>query len=145
MGGFIAARVLPELGWRVLLLGGGVAPLVLVPVLSALMPESVRFLVMRGGADGRIAAVLRRIAPAADVRCARFVDTALSTGSPVAQLFGDGLLKGTLLLWLAFFMSLLVVYLMTNWMPTLLNARLRRVREVAARKKSVALAGSMES
>jgi AAHS family 4-hydroxybenzoate transporter-like MFS transporter len=30
-------------------------------------------------------------------------------------------LKGTLLLWLAFFMSLLVVYLMTNWMPTLLQ------------------------
>ena len=27
MGGFIAARVLPEFGWRVLLLGGGVAPL----------------------------------------------------------------------------------------------------------------------
>ena len=39
----------------------------------------------------------------------------------MAQLFGGGLLKGTLLLWLAFFMSLLVVYLMTNWMPTLLQ------------------------
>ena len=85
------------------------------------MPESVRFLVMRGGADGRIAAVLRRIAPAADIRGARFVDAAVSTASPVAQLFGGGLLKGTLLLWLAFFMSLLVVYLMTNWMPTLLQ------------------------
>ena len=36
-------------------------------------------------------------------------------------MFGGGLLKGTLLLWLAFFMSLLVVYLMTNWMPTLLQ------------------------
>jgi AAHS family 4-hydroxybenzoate transporter-like MFS transporter len=121
MGGFIAARVLPEFGWRILLLGGGAAPLVLVPVLSALMPESVRFLVMRGGADDRIAGVLRHIAPTADIRGARFVDAAISTGSPVAQLFDDGLLTGTLLLWLAFFMSLLVVYLMTNWMPTLLQ------------------------
>ena len=121
MGGFIAARVLPEFGWRVLLLGGGVAPLVLVPVLWALMPESVRFLVMRGGADGRIAAVLRGIAPAAGIHGARFVDGAISPGSPVAQLFRGGLLRGTLLLWLAFFMSLLVVYLMTNWMPTLLQ------------------------
>src|SRR5580765_5820044 len=60
MGGFIAARVLPEFGWRILLLGGGAAPLLLVPVLSALMPESVRFLVMRGGADDRIAGVLQR-------------------------------------------------------------------------------------
>ena len=39
----------------------------------------------------------------------------------MAELFGGGLLKGTLLLWLAFFMSLLVVYLLTNWMPTLLQ------------------------
>ena len=93
MGGFIAARVLPEFGWRVLLLGGGVAPLVLVPVLSALMPESVRFLVMRGGADDRIAGVLQRIAPTADIRGARFVDAAITTGSPVAQLFDCGLLR----------------------------------------------------
>jgi AAHS family 4-hydroxybenzoate transporter-like MFS transporter len=121
MGGLIAARVLPDFGWRVLLLGGGMAPLALVPVLIALLPESVRFLVMRGNADARIAGVLRRIAPTADFRGARFVDAAVSTGSPVAQLFQSGLLKGTLLLWLAFFSSLLVVYLMTNWMPTLLQ------------------------
>jgi AAHS family 4-hydroxybenzoate transporter-like MFS transporter len=41
--------------------------------------------------------------------------------SPVRQLFGGGLFLGTLLLWLAFFMSLLVVYLLTNWMPTLIQ------------------------
>jgi AAHS family 4-hydroxybenzoate transporter-like MFS transporter len=121
IAGLVASRVLPSLGWRVLLVFGGVGPLVLAPVLGALLPESVRFLVMKGNADDRIAAVLRRIAPAADLSDARFVDTAVSRASPVAQLFGGGLLKGTLLLWLAFFMSLLGVYLMTNWMPTLLQ------------------------
>jgi len=30
-------------------------------------------------------------------------------------------MSGTLLLWLAFFMSLLVVYLLSNWMPTLIQ------------------------
>jgi AAHS family 4-hydroxybenzoate transporter-like MFS transporter len=117
MAGFIAARVLPGFGWRVLLVGGGVAP----PVLGALLPESVRFLVMRGDAQDRIAAVLRRIAPAADLRGVSFTGAATSQASPVTQLFSGGLVKGTLLLWLAFFMSLLVVYLMTNWMPTLLQ------------------------
>src|SRR5262249_3998342 len=39
----------------------------------------------------------------------------------VRQLFGGGLVIGTLVLWLAFFMSLLVVYLLTNWMPTLIQ------------------------
>ena len=68
MAGLIAARVLPGFGWRVLLFGGGLAPLVLAPVLGALLPESVRFLVMKGDAQDRIAAVLRRIGPAADLR-----------------------------------------------------------------------------
>jgi AAHS family 4-hydroxybenzoate transporter-like MFS transporter len=30
-------------------------------------------------------------------------------------------MRGTLLLWLAFFMSLFVVYLLSNWMPTLIQ------------------------
>ena len=121
MGGLIAAQVLPTFGWRVLLVGGGIAPLVLAPVLGMLLPESVRFLVTKGNAHQPIAAILGRIAPATDFRGATFVDAAVPNRSPVVQLFSGGLLKGTLLLWLAFFMSLLVVYLMTSWMPTLLQ------------------------
>jgi len=121
LGGLIAAQVLPRSGWRILLAGGGVAPLLLAPALGLWLPESVRFLVRMGNAHERIAAVLGRIAPAVDLRGARFADQTSAQASPVVQLFGGGLLKGTLLLWLAFFMSLLVVYLMTSWMPTLLQ------------------------
>ena len=121
MAGLIAARVLPDFGWRVLLGGGGVAPLVLAPLLLMLLPESVRFMVTKGDAQERIAAVLGRISPGAGFHGATFVDTTPSSTSPVAQLLRGDLVKGTLLLWLAFFMSLLVVYLMTNWMPTLLQ------------------------
>ena len=121
VGGLIAAAVLPHLGWRVLLVGGGLAPLALAPVLGVLLPESVRFLVTTGNADERIAAILARVAPTTNLRGVRFVDEPTPKASPVVQLFGGGLLRATLLLWLAFFMSLLVVYLMTNWMPTLLQ------------------------
>ena len=121
LGGLIAAEVLPRSGWRVLLAGGGVAPLVLAPALGLWLPESVRFLVAMGNAHERIAAVLGRIAPGVHLGGARFPDQTSPPASPVVQLFGGGLLKDTLLLWLAFFMSLLVVYLMTSWMPTLLQ------------------------
>ena len=124
LGGFIAAHVLPHYGWRTLLVGGGVAPLVLAPILAWALPESVRYLIMKTDkvdAQDRVAAVLRRIAPAADLRGATFVGAAPSQASPVRQLFGGGLFVGTLLLWLSFFMSLLVVYLLTNWMPTLIQ------------------------
>jgi len=37
-------------------------------------------------------------------------------------LFDRGLLRGTLLLWIVFFMSLLVFYLLTNWLPTVIKS-----------------------
>ena len=136
LGGIIAAQVLPTYGWRALLVGGGVAPLLFVPLLVWALPESVRYLVMRGDAHDRIAKVLRQIAPESDLAAARFVGAAASTVSPVRQLFGGGLFVGTLLLWLSFFMSLLVVYLLTNWMPTLIqqasNASLADAARMAA-------------
>src|SRR4030095_5110641 len=48
MGGIIVAQVLPGYGWRALLVSGGVAPLLLAPVLAWMLPESVRCLVMKG-------------------------------------------------------------------------------------------------
>jgi AAHS family 4-hydroxybenzoate transporter-like MFS transporter len=121
MGGFVAAHVLPVYGWRALLVGGGVAPLLFVPVLAWALPESVRYLVMKGTAQDSVRAVLNRIAPSARLRGVTFVGAAAPTVSPVRQLFSGGLFAGTLLLWVSFFMSLLVVYLLTNWMPTLIQ------------------------
>jgi AAHS family 4-hydroxybenzoate transporter-like MFS transporter len=121
LGGLIAARVLEQFGWRPLLAGGGVVPLALAPVLWWALPESVRYLVIRGDAAPRIAAVLHQIAPTVDLAGATFVGSNAPAASPVRQLFSGGLMRGTLLLWLAFFMSLLVVYLLSNWMPTLIQ------------------------
>jgi AAHS family 4-hydroxybenzoate transporter-like MFS transporter len=98
------------------------AALLLAPVLVRALPESVRYLVMKGGQDARIATALRRIEPAADLADAAFTGGRKSQGSPVRQLFQGGLLRGTLLLWTTFFMSLLVVYLLSSWLPTLIHS-----------------------
>lgn len=100
---------------------GGVLPLALVPVLAWAMPESVRFLVMRGGETQRVVATLRRIAPEANLEAAIFAGARKPHDSPMRQLLSGDLLLGTLLLWSAFFMSLLVVYLLSSWLPTLIN------------------------
>jgi len=121
LGGIAAAQVVTAYGWRPLLVAGGTVPVLLVPVLYAVLPESVRYLVSQGGDGSRVAAALRRIAPEVGFEGARFVGADAPQASPVRQLFAGGLLPGTLLLWLAFFMSLLVVYLLSNWMPTLIQ------------------------
>ncbi len=44
-GGFLAAWMIPNFGWRGVLIFGGVTPLVLATLVAAKMPESVRFMV----------------------------------------------------------------------------------------------------
>ncbi|WP_024519176.1 MFS transporter [Bradyrhizobium sp. Tv2a-2] len=123
VGGLLAAALIPALGWRSVFVVGGLAPLLLVPILVRALPESIRFLALVGGRDREVAELLRRITPdmppAADVR---FVaqEPRLS-GLPVAHLFAEKRAATTLLLWIVFFMSLLDLYLLSNWLPTVLN------------------------
>ena len=91
-------------------------------VLLFLLPELVRYLALKGGHDARVA----RASCAGSTRRRRWTGRASSAcaGSrvrPCGSCSCRGLAAGTLLLWLTFFMSLLVFYLLTSWLPTLLN------------------------
>lgn len=121
LGGLSAAALLQDFGWQGVLILGGVLPLILAVVLIFMLPESARYLVLKGGKDEQVSTILRRVDPAASLEGARYVGVRKVEGSPVRQLFLPGLGAGTLLLWLTFFMSLLVFYLLTSWLPTLLN------------------------
>jgi MFS transporter, AAHS family, 4-hydroxybenzoate transporter len=123
LSGLIAAALIPAFGWRSIFLIGGIAPLLLVPFLAVRLPESVRFLALSGQADARVAELLTRIAPSV-----RFPATmsfgvydAKLVGLPIAHLFREGRALATLVLWAVFFMSLLDLYLLLNWLPTVLN------------------------
>jgi AAHS family 4-hydroxybenzoate transporter-like MFS transporter len=124
LGGFLAAWMIPQWGWRSVLLAGGTVPVVLAVLIVLLLPESVRFLVAKGGAPARIRAYLSRIsASAAGAR--EFVMT--ETAAPADAASGIGLilarpyLTGTVMLWLAYFMGLVIFYSLINWMPLLLK------------------------
>ncbi len=121
LGGLSAAALIADFGWQGVLVLGGVLPLVLAVVLLFVLPESVRYLVLKGGNDARVAGILKRVDPVPELDGAQFTGVRKVPGSPVRQLFNPGLVAGTLLLWLTFFMSLLVFYLLTSWLPTLLN------------------------
>jgi len=94
-----------------------------VPILAWRLPESVRFLALTGTAHERVAQLLALVNPAAGFASAtRFVvnEPALA-GIPVLHLFRGGRTPVTLLLWVVFFMSLLDLYFLANWLPTVLN------------------------
>ena len=134
LGGFVAAGLIPHFGWRSVFVVGGVAPLLLVPVLALKLPESVRFLALTGRGDARVAQLLGRINPkAAFAAATRFVvHEPELVGMPVLHLFRAGRTLVTLLLWMVFFMSLLDLYFLSNWLPTVLNDLGASVSEAAA-------------
>jgi MFS transporter, AAHS family, 4-hydroxybenzoate transporter len=123
LGGMLAAGLIPHYGWRSVFIVGGVAPLIMVPILALKLPESVRFLALQDKAPARVAELLGRINPkAAFASDTRFViqETHLA-GIPVVHLFRERRTATTLLLWVVFFMSLLDLYFLSNWLPTVLN------------------------
>src|ERR1700675_2863667 len=134
LGGFLAAALIPLFGWRSVFVVGGLAPLALVPVLARRLPESVRFLALTGRAQERVAELLWSISPRAVFAPATqfVVHEPELTGIPVLHLFRDGRTLVTLLLWVVFFMSLLDLYFLSNWLPTVLNDLGASVSEAAA-------------
>lgn len=122
LGGVVTAYLIEHVGWRGVLVLGGALPIVLVPMLALLLPESVRYLATRQGMQARIGAILARIDPRGVQPGQHYVaDEPEGPGSPVGQLFATRYRKGTLWLWLAFFCSLLLLYLMINWLPILVQ------------------------
>ena len=126
LGGFIAAALIPAFGWPSVFIAGGVAPLVLALVLLVLLPESTRFMVVKGFAKEKVATILKRISPkdAAELDAAAgftVPEQKLKVSNPIKTILSPPLLLGTLCLWLVYFGGLMVVFLLTSWLPTLLR------------------------
>ncbi len=121
--GFLAAWLIPHYGWRSVLMAGGGLPLLLVPVLLALLPESARFMVVRRFAAARIGAVLGRICRTTFPAGTEFfsAEPPVQSKTPIGVVFSQGYGLMTVALWVTYFMGLLVIYLLTGWLPTLIK------------------------
>jgi AAHS family 4-hydroxybenzoate transporter-like MFS transporter len=123
-GGFLAAWLIPNFGWRSVLIFGGTTPLLLVVALLIELPESVRFQVAKAAPVEKIRATLARIASDAS-NAASFVLTerapAVAGKSGIKLVLSPSYIVGSIMLWLAYFMGLVIFYASINWMPILLK------------------------
>jgi len=125
LGGVIAARILPAFGWRALYAIGGAAPLLFALVLLLALPESPRFLVRRPARWPELAAVLTRMGHEVSPGTA-FEDSTERMRTErvsLSTLFGPGLARDTVGLWVAFFFCLSSIYLVFGWLPAMLTSR----------------------
>ena len=104
LGGAVAALVSMLIGtgndsWRTIFYLGGFAPLVIVPLLYFALKDTK------------------------PVQASVATEAPRQRPSVVTVLFGENRAANTLILWGAFFLGLLVLYLLLNWLPTLLVGR----------------------
>lgn len=83
--------------WRMIFWIGGLAPIALAPLIFLWLPESPRFQQAKAEGETRVG-IWRALA-------------------------GDGRAVGTLLVGLSFFCAFLILYLLQNWMPSLMVAK----------------------
>ena len=101
----LALLLVDRFGWEAMFVVGGVAGLVVVPLMAWKLPESEAFLAAR---EARAATGGVTATTAAPVR-----------SSAVLQ---GGYLRISLGLWVASFMGLLLVYGLNTWLPTIMEA-----------------------
>ena len=123
--GVTVSQLVGPYGWSSVFVVGGVAPLLFLPVLAALLPESIRVLAFSDANRDKVTRLMARVAPDFAIPAgARFVPEAVSAARmSVLELFRHGRARVTILLWLLFFMSLVVVYLLSTWLTTAMHAR----------------------
>lgn len=109
-GGAVVSLISLAIGpdhWQWIFIIGGIAPLMLAPVMVKMLPESPAFLQMR-----------------ATLRSGSAVPGSVAMVRPgnFRALFTEGRAICTVLLWTSFFFGLLTLYLLLNWLPTLLQS-----------------------
>ena len=122
IGGMASARIIPEYGWEMVFIIGGVLPLILLVIAWLLLPESIKFLALKAKRLDKIASTLARLDPSlAAVAVERIrLPRNEPVKQPVKKLFMDGRAKWTLFLWLLTFSALLLTYFLVHWIPLVL-------------------------
>ncbi|VVE51524.1 MFS transporter [Pandoraea fibrosis] len=123
LGGLAAAGLIRDFGWQSVFIVGGVLPLLAALIAWRSLPESPRFLIVRAKDPARLRRVLRKLAPdlPADAQIDGGTDLHAASRTGVSALFADKRARITLLLWVIFFISLMDLYFLSSWLPTVIH------------------------
>ena len=124
--GWVAALLVPSYGWPVLLLIGGLLPLFIAALGLLILPESLKFLVQRGGHDEDVRRIARTLRPDLPIGSQTTFSVGpseidLSSRSP-KKLFEGALAIITPAMWIALAANQMTNFFTLSWLPTLLQS-----------------------
>ncbi|MDE9542030.1 MFS transporter [Xenorhabdus bovienii] len=123
MGGMLGSYMIPAFGWKSMLILGGVIPVLLTIPIIFILPESILFLMNKGQSEEKIKKICKKLIGDNYKNISSFSLGASQKkeNKPIHEILSPGYLASTLLLWNAYFMGLLIFYVVTNWMPILIK------------------------
>ena len=123
--GFVTAVFVPQYGWQILFLIGGIVPIIIAIAAMIGLPESIKYMALHESQRGKMEKLIAIISPDYKVPAnAKFVieDEKQYSGFNPGHLFRDGLALITPLLWLLFALNLMGYFFLISWTPTLMTA-----------------------
>lgn len=122
VGGLVAAATIATFGWESVFVLGGAVPLLMVPALAIWLPESLPKLLTDPPPQMRLRAIVEQITPDWTLPAITAAARNERQRMPVRQLFVAGYAIPTLLIWVAFVCNLLLLYFLSAWLPSVVNA-----------------------
>jgi len=122
--GFVTAALVPQYGWQILFIIGGIVPIAIAVAAMIGLPESIKYMALHESQRGMMEKLIAAIRPGYVVPAnAKFVieDEKQYPGFSPVYLFHNGLELITPLLWLLFALNLMGFYFLLSWTPTLMN------------------------
>jgi len=125
LGGLLAARMLPVIGWQGIFVVGGGVPLAVLVLAALLLPESLYYRAARGDARGQqyVHKTLSKIVTQPLPPDVRFTvpEEAVAKAS-VGALFRDGYAGKTLAIWTVYLLNWVAWFMLLSWLPTVLKS-----------------------
>lgn len=124
LGGLLAAKMLPVIGWQGIFAVGGIVPLLLLVVLLTSLPESLHVLARRNTDNGRrqIEQIVARITQQPVISGSHFSVPEQALKTRVSSLFSAGLARNTLGIWTVYLFNWVAWFMFLSWLPTVLKA-----------------------
>jgi len=120
-GAFVGSWLIKTYGWSAIFYVGGVLPIVLALVLAFAIPESLRFLALRGKSKQAVRGIVEQITGRPVGEQEEFTAVDHTHGhAGVRSLFAEGRWSTTLLLWVVFCTTFTILVFVPLWAPILL-------------------------
>ncbi|WP_175631853.1 MFS transporter [Virgibacillus siamensis] len=125
IGGIIAAAlsimIIPNLGWQSVFFFGAL-PLLFLPLLAKSLPDSAGSLIARNEYK-KLKEILVSVNPLYKPKENEelMVNSTNESSSTVKSLFSESRAFSTVMLWVTYFMSLIMIYGLTTWLPKFMN------------------------